>query len=109
MKRFLLFLTVCFIGFIIYFDLTTGTLPAFGAEARQAAKPYPEQTEKASIPYTDAIVKPGDTLLTIIEKEKGGQNVSIEIVIEDFQELNKGLKPEEMQIGKTYKIPSYKK
>jgi hypothetical protein len=109
MKRFLLFLTTCFIGFIIYFDLTTGTLPAFGVEAGQAAKQYPVQTEEETIPYTVAVVNPGDTLLTIIEREEGGVKVPIESMIGDFQQLNKGLKPEEMQIGKTYKIPSYKK
>jgi hypothetical protein len=109
MKRLLLFLTACFIGFIIYFDLTTGTLPAMGVEAGDNTRPYPKQTEKVSIPYTESIVRPGDTLLTIIDREEGGMKVPMETLIDDFQKLNKGLKPEEMQFGKTYKIPSYKK
>lgn len=103
MKRLLLFLTTCFIGFIIYFDLTTGTLPTPEVKAGQS----PAQAEKSAIPYTEVTIEPGDTLLTISEKEQGGLNVSIETLIRDFGELNNGLNPEEMQIGKTYKIPSY--
>lgn len=107
MKRMLLFLFTCFIGFIIYFDLTTGTLPAIGVETADPAEKYPEQPKKEKKPYKETAVKPGDTLLTIVEREEGGLKVSIETVINDFQTLNNGLKPEEMQIGKTYKIPLY--
>jgi hypothetical protein len=53
-------------------------------------------------------MQPGDTLLSIVEKEKGKSNHPIETIISDFQSLNEGLKPENMQIGKTYKIPVYK-
>ncbi|RFU61877.1 hypothetical protein [Bacillus sp. V59.32b] len=105
MKQLLLFLTLCFIGFIIYFDLTTGTLPTSGVKAGA----YPIQTEKSSVPYTEVTISPGDTLLTISEKEEGSLTVSIETLIRDFQELNNGLNPEEMQIGKTYRIPVYEK
>ncbi|CAH0347015.1 hypothetical protein [Bacillus sp. CECT 9360] len=105
MKRLLLFLTLCFIGFIIYFDLTTGTLPASGVKAGE----YSIQPEKSSVPYTEVMINPGDTLLTISEKEEDGLTVSIEMLIRDFQELNNGLNPEEMQIGETYKIPVYDK
>ena len=52
-------------------------------------------------------MKPGDTLLSIIEREEGALTKPIETIVTDFQELNEGLKPEQMQIGKVYKIPSY--
>ncbi|RFU65722.1 LysM peptidoglycan-binding domain-containing protein [Peribacillus glennii] len=107
MKRLLLFLTACFFGFIVYFDLTTGTLPAMGIVAVEKAKEYPRQTIKEVLPYKQITVKPGDTLLTIVEREEGSLQVAIETVVADFQKLNKGLRPQDMQIGETYKIPVY--
>ena len=58
--------------------------------------------------YKEILIKPGDTLLSIIEKDKEAKNQPIEEIISDFQSLNEGLQPENMQIGKTYKIPIYK-
>ncbi|MFI8493357.1 hypothetical protein ACIGC1_10660 [Peribacillus butanolivorans] len=110
MKRLLLFISFCFIIFIIYFDLTTGTLPD-SHPSTTSVKPSVPASKPASVPsvaYNEITIKPGDTLLSIVEKEIGASNQPIETIISDFQGLNEGLKPEQMQIGKTYKIPVYK-
>lgn len=108
MKRLLMFFSICFILFIIYFDMTTGTLPTSPSSATsvQPSKPV-SKTSAPSIAYKEVLIKPGDTLLSIMENERGASNKPIEEVISDFQSLNEGLKPENMQIGKTYKVPTY--
>ncbi|MGE7601209.1 hypothetical protein ACQKL5_01775 [Peribacillus sp. NPDC097675] len=109
MKRILLFISFCFILFIIYFDLTTGTLPTSQLTSTPVQPSLPvDKPENPSIAYKEILIKPGDTLLSIIEKEKEATNKPIEEIISDFQSLNEGLQPENMQIGKTYKIPIYK-
>jgi hypothetical protein len=121
LKRLLLFISFCFTLFIIYFDLTTGTLPASHppASTGEPASHPPASTGEPAVPasqpasapsaaYKEITMQPGDTLLSIVEKEKGESNHPIETIISDFQSLNEGLKPENMQIGKTYKIPVYK-
>ncbi|MGE7182892.1 hypothetical protein ACQKKK_02580 [Peribacillus sp. NPDC006672] len=110
MKRLLLFISFCFTLFIIYFDLTTGTLPVSHPPATtgEPTVPASQSATAPSAAYKEITMKPGDTLLSIIETEKVGSNQPIETIISDFQSLNEGLKPENMQIGKTYKIPVYK-
>ncbi|MGG4201204.1 hypothetical protein [Peribacillus frigoritolerans] len=110
MKRLLLFISFCFTLFIIYFDLTTGTLPASHppASTGEPAVPASQPESAPSAAYKEITMQPGDTLLSIVEKEKDKTNHPIETIISDFQSLNEGLKPENMQIGKTYKIPVYK-
>lgn len=108
MKKSLAFLMICFITFIVYYDLTTGTLPHYvPTQFKEPSLPVNQSNRKSELNYYEITMKPGDTLLSIIEREKGSITQPIETVIIDFQELNEGLKPEKMQIGKTYKIPSY--
>ncbi|MCK1991521.1 hypothetical protein [Peribacillus muralis] len=110
MKRLLIFVSFCFTLFIIYFDLTTGTLPTSPPPAAkvQPAVPASQQQSAPSAAFKEITMKPGDTLLSIVETENSGDNQPIETIISDFQSLNEGMKPENMQIGKTYKIPVYK-
>jgi hypothetical protein len=109
MKRFLLFVAACFIIYIVYYDLTSGSLPSMHAKADQPSdKALNEKVEPTSIiPFKMVQIKPGDTLLSIVEKQGHGINTSIEDVVADFISLNNGLQPELIQIGKTYKIPQY--
>lgn len=96
-------IALVFIGLVIYsayFDLTIGTLPA-------ASTPAAAQESPSVLPYKEIEVKPGDTLLSIIEREEGSLPKSINTIILDFQELNNGHSPHELQIGKTYKFPIY--
>lgn len=53
-------------------------------------------------------VSPGNTLISIMEQHTNHSlSVPISEVIVDFQQLNNGVKPEHMQIGKVYKFPIY--
>jgi hypothetical protein len=108
MKRLLAFVAIFFIMFIIYYDITTGTLPQIvPTHSKEPSLPVNQSNIKSELSYIEITMKPGDTLLSIIEREEGSLNQPIEAIITDFQELNEGLKPEQMQIGKTYKIPKY--
>ncbi len=99
MLRFALF-CICIIAiYAVYVDVTQGTLPL-----RNAAKAKP-LSEKMAF-YTKEI-KPGDTVLSIVEKKEAGLPVPIGDIVRDFEELNNGLAPEKILIGKTYNIPEY--
>jgi len=106
LKRTLLFFTVCFTLFIIYYDVSVGTLPT--STTAVPASPDSVPAAEVSLPFTETTISPGDTLLSIVENKQGRIPVSIEQVVTDFEKLN-GIKPESMQIGKRYKIPLYKK
>ncbi|MFJ7746192.1 hypothetical protein [Peribacillus sp. NPDC097295] len=109
MKRILLFISFCFILFIIYFDLTTGTLPTSQLTSNPVQPSLTvDKPVDPTLSYKEILIKPGDTLLSIMENDKEASNQPIEDIISDFQSLNEGLQPENMQIGKTYKIPIYK-
>jgi hypothetical protein len=85
--------------FSVYYDLTTGTLPE-GAEEASGSADRP-------IPSVAVRVRPGETVLTIIERESGYPPVPLEEVIDDFAELNGGIRPEQIQPGKVYRFPIY--
>jgi hypothetical protein len=95
-----LFLTA-FILYIVYYDLKIGTLPG-SIQASTIKETHDE------ISYQVWEVKPGDTVLSVVEKLTNESiPVSLSQVVDDFQALNQGVKPEEIQIGKTYKFPVY--
>jgi hypothetical protein len=109
MKRIFLFLFGLLTIYVIYIDLTAGTLP-------QDEPQKPEQTVvtmsnvESSVNSFEAEVEPGETLISIVENHiKKPLPVSIEGLIEDFQRLNPGLSPEKIQIGSTYEFPDYSK
>ncbi|MDQ1001492.1 hypothetical protein QFZ28_001892 [Neobacillus niacini] len=109
MKRFFLFLFGLLTIYVIYIDLTAGTLP-------QDETQKPEQTVatminvESSVDSFEAEVEPGETLISIVENHiKKPLPVSIDELIEDFQSLNPGLSPEKIQIGSTYEFPDYSK
>lgn len=84
-------------------------MPASQSTATPVQPSMPvNKPQNPSMAYKEILIQPGDTLLSIIEKDKEASNQSIEEIISDFQSLNEGLQPENMQIGKTYKIPIYK-
>ncbi|PLR76972.1 hypothetical protein CU633_12950 [Bacillus sp. V3-13] len=101
MKRIAGFLIAVLLIYVIYFDLSSGTLPGVKEQKTEAKM----ETKPA---YFESSVKPGDTVLSIIEKHiDKAVPVPIEQVITDFQGLNDGVKPNEIQIGKSYKFPEY--
>lgn len=108
LKRFVAFVAAIIVLYSVYYDLKIGTIPAI-THASEVKTPH-EKTAKPSEPYQLKVVQPGDTVLTVVEQLENGQlSVSIEKVINDFQKLNNGIKPEEIQIGQEYKFPVYKK
>lgn len=103
MKRLFGAIIIVLILYVIYHDLNDGTLPT--ENKKNDAIPVSTVTDMT---YIEEVVKPGDTVLTIVKKNS--QNplpVSITKLIADFQKLNAGKKPEEIQIGENYKFPTY--
>ncbi|UAL46173.1 hypothetical protein K7887_14735 [Sutcliffiella horikoshii] len=100
----------------IYYDLSSGTIPepAAPVAATVPATNTDTETESSALSsptnnlYIEVEIKAGDTVLTVAEKIANKPiPVSITQLIEDFQNLNEGITPEKIQIGKTYKFPVY--
>ncbi|MDR4888954.1 hypothetical protein RGU12_15700 [Fredinandcohnia sp. QZ13] len=105
MKRFFAFLAIAFILYIIYYDVSFGTLPVAKNETIEATEVIAQTPNN---PYTEIKVNAGDTLLSIVEKINEGKQISsIETVIKDFEVLNPDSQAELLKIGKTYKFPLY--
>lgn len=95
--------------YVIYFDLTVGTLPApANGQVEANATKTKIQKPNVAIPSFSEKVKPGETVISIVEHRLGKPlPVSISELIEDFQALNPGKSPEKIQIGSTYHFPDY--
>jgi hypothetical protein len=106
MKKLLSIIAVILLCYAIYYDLEVGTLPhTIIKEAEATGK---VESVNSTIPFFEVEIKPGETVLSIVERDlKNPLSVSISDLIQDFQLLNPGQKPEEIQIGKTYKFPDY--
>jgi hypothetical protein len=109
MKRIFLFLFSLLTIYVIYIDLTAGTLP----QGDNQKTPQTAVTMASLDPELEAFeaeVEPGETLISIVENYiKRPLPVSIDELIEDFQNLNPGQAPEKIQIGSTYQFPDYSK
>ncbi|MGV3464829.1 MAG: hypothetical protein ACO1OT_05990 [Heyndrickxia sp.] len=106
MKKFVALVAAIIVLYSVYYDIKIGTIPAVSHASE--VKKTPQKTTKPTTPYQLKMVQPGDTVLTVVEQlQKGTLSVSIEQVIHDFQKLNNGIKPEEIQIGQEYKFPVY--
>ncbi|GAE33436.1 hypothetical protein [Halalkalibacter akibai] len=116
MKRIGTIFIILVILYSVYYDLTIGTLPNGLTEVEVTTI---EETEteivteeiNASVPFDpfqEVTVEPGHTVLSIVEHlHEGPIPASIQEIVFDFQELNGGTKPEEIQIGKAYLFPVY--
>ena len=109
MKRIFLFVFGLLTIYVIYIDLTAGTLP--NAETQTSVKTAVTMSSpKNTLETFEAEVEPGETLISIVENQiKKPLPVSIDTLIEDFQSLNPGQAPEKIQIGSTYQFPDYSK
>jgi hypothetical protein len=109
MKRFLLTIFTLLTIYVIYIDLTQGTLPEKSTEeSAPAVETLANTTE--SLPAFEASVGRGETLISIVERHIDKPlPVSIEELVQDFQKLNPGQAPEKIQIGVTYLFPDYSK
>ncbi|MBW3114316.1 MULTISPECIES: hypothetical protein [Bacillaceae] len=120
MKRMAIFFGIIILLYSVYYDLNNGTLKLLYKEATVAnsaprvnvnqtepSTPVDGDREPSSLPYVEMEVKPGDTVLSLVEDLLDASiPVSIDKVITDFEELN-DVPPAKIQIGKTYKIPNY--
>jgi Tfp pilus assembly protein FimV len=104
MKKLALLLLILFSSYIIYRDLSIGTLSPRPETTATTAKPV-----QSAVPYQTVTVRPGDTLLSIAETAHNGPiPVPIEKLIADFEQLNPGEHAQTLKIGKTYKVPIYR-
>lgn len=117
MKRIGTTFIILVILYSTYYDLTIGTLPNGLIEAKETVSnpmtssdiSEEETFPKVELePFQEITVEPGHTVLSIVEHlHEGTIKATIQEIIYDFQELNNGLRPEEIQIGKTYLFPVY--
>ncbi|MBP3039647.1 hypothetical protein J9303_09120 [Bacillaceae bacterium Marseille-Q3522] len=105
MKRLVGLILTMLISLAIIYDLRTGTLPREEPESIEAASPAAVE----DIAFFEKEITAGDTLISIVEEQlQSAIPVTIPEVISDFQQLNNGLPPEDMQMGETYKFPDYR-
>ncbi|MBO0959485.1 hypothetical protein J1P26_07030 [Neobacillus sp. MM2021_6] len=108
MKKLFGFLFAILVLYVIYFDLTVGTLPTSNAKQVDVKVAADANSFTSDIPSFEAKVKPGETVISIVEHELNKPlPVSITELINDFRELNPKQSPEKIQIGSTYHFPDY--
>lgn len=105
MKKLLILPIIAIIVYSVYFDITIGTLPTNSS----SMPTIQEKKTDSEIPFRMISIQPGDTLLSIMEREEGQLSKPIENILKDFQELNNGTSPHELKIGESYKFPTYMK
>jgi hypothetical protein len=109
-KKLFGFLLAVLIIYVIYIDLTVGTLPSSITQQVDAKIETQNTQLKTDIPAFEAKVEPGETVISIVEHQLDKSlPVSIQDLIEDFRKLNPGESPEKIQIGSTYHFPDYSK
>ncbi|MCM3114844.1 hypothetical protein M3610_06030 [Neobacillus sp. MER 74] len=110
MKKLFGFLLAVLIIYVIYIDLTVGTLPSSLTQQVDAKVEAPKLQVKSDLPSFEAKVEPGATVISIVEHQLDKPlPVSITDLIQDFRKLNPGETPEKIQIGSTYHFPDYSK
>jgi predicted Zn-dependent protease len=111
MKKFIGTIMFLLIVYVLYYDLSIGTLPTVVPKASETTNKVKSEEKKISpkkeMHFVEVTVKPGDTLLSLIENREGKLTQSIPKIIDDFILLNNGLAPDQIQMGKKYKIPTY--
>lgn len=105
MKGFLCFCLAVLVVYTIYYDLQVGTIPKVTNSANAAT----HHVKKAQMPFQSVKVKPGDTVLSVVEQLNGNESVGIQKIVRDFDKLNPGDNASNIQIGQTYRFPIYKK
>ncbi|OIU70571.1 hypothetical protein [Rossellomorea aquimaris] len=120
MKRMFIFFGIIILLYSVYYDLNKGTLNLLTEKQSTVATSRPQEMKKENVEsasltaepdvsqaYIEKEIKPGDTVLSLVEESLQGRlPVSIEEVVSDFEELN-NTTAGKIQIGRTYKIPLY--
>lgn len=105
MKRFLTGCTILLILYVVAYDLKIGTLP----QTQPVNAEIQTNDKNHTYNYKSYEAGPGDTLISIVEELNTHGGYTISSMIKDFTTLNPGVNPENIQLGKTYKFPLYKK
>jgi hypothetical protein len=110
MKQLFGFLLFVLTIYVIYFDLTVGTLPSSRSQQAVALVETSTLPTNTVIPSFEATVQPGETVISIVEHHLNKSlPLSITDLIDDFRKLNPDQTPETIQIGSTYHFPDYSK
>lgn len=110
MKKIAAVIAAIILIYSIYVDVTVGILPSSSAQSMTFEKEIDKKRiESVSVdPFILVEIKPGDTVLSILETiQQGPLPVPIAQIVTDFEDLNGGVKPEQIQTGKSYKFPDY--
>jgi len=113
MKKMIGFGILFFILYIVYYDVSNGTLPSFKKELELVEQGEVLETsatpvQTSSLPFQEVEVKAGDTLISLVEKLSSNKStLSIDTLVKDFETLNPGEQANSLIIGKKYKIPIY--
>lgn len=112
MKRLGGVLLLLVLGYVLYYDMTIGTLPLLHtySKVKETSAKASKNDQKENISgakYKIIEVKTGDTVLSITEEINKKKIPSIEKVVTDFKKLNQSESPAKLQIGKKYKFPLY--
>jgi hypothetical protein len=108
MKKLLGAFLFLFLLYIVYHDVTHGTLPSVNEQPVAAAVPVTSIEVDSPIPFQTVKIKAGDTVLSLTES-LSDEHVSIEKIIADFELLNPKATANSIIIDKEYKIPVYTK
>jgi hypothetical protein len=110
LKRLAVLLITLLAIYIIFYDLSRGTLPAPAPVHGPALEASSTAETEEELPYFKQKAAPGETVLTIVERHLDSSvPVSISQVAEDFELLNSGVEAGKIQAGKDYKFPDYAK
>ncbi|WP_338750130.1 hypothetical protein [Bacillus sp. FJAT-52991] len=106
MKNFIFFVILLIVLAGTWNDLTRGSLPQKDPSVIHEKESSP--ATNTSIPSQTVKIKGGDTVLSILEEIHNGKlPVDISQAVNDFSQLNKGITPEQVQIGQSYQFPIY--
>ncbi|WP_456278269.1 hypothetical protein [Bacillus sp. AK128] len=109
MKKLVTLFLILLVSYSIYYDLSKGTLPTINVSAASQESVTDSSTKAPESNFIKVKVKAGDTVLSLVEQhQQGSLPVEISKVVNDFKQLNEGVAPEKIQIGKEYKVPLYK-
>lgn len=112
MKKLAGLFVILIVAYAIYNDLSIGTLPAakmLNQETSKEGKPESAEIEAIQeIPYFEHEVKPGDTVLSVLDRNSDSPlEVPVSQAVKDFKQLNDGTDPQKIKFGNTYKFPDY--
>ncbi|WP_079509767.1 LysM peptidoglycan-binding domain-containing protein [Mesobacillus jeotgali] len=115
MKKLAGFIVFIVLTYAIYNDLSIGTLPAMNSQNPDIKESEQKENIKKAdrqrqpeIPYFEHEVKPGDTVLSVLDSISDSPlNVPVSQAVDDFKKLNDGTDPQKIKFGNTYKFPDY--